>query len=105
MSWLFLLVAGLLEVAWAVGLKFIGLDRILVLAGTVAAMILSIGLLAMAVRTIPLGTAYAVWTGIGVVGTVFLGTICFGEPLTFTRIVCVGLVLVGILGLKLTSCP
>ena len=104
MTWLVLLVAGLLEVAWAIGLKYTeGFTRFWPTVGTVAAMLASIGLLGLAMRTLPVGTAYAVWTGIGAVGTVLFGIILFGEPATVARLVCVGLILAGIVGLKLTA--
>ncbi|MYZ51615.1 quaternary ammonium compound efflux SMR transporter SugE [Malikia spinosa] len=104
MTWLVLFVAGLLEVAWAIGLKYTeGFTRFWPTAGTVAAMVASIGLLGLAMRTLPVGTAYAVWTGIGAVGTVLFGIILFGEPATVARLVCVGLILAGIVGLKLTA--
>ena len=104
MTWLVLLVAGLLEVAWAIGLKYTeGFSRFWPTVGTVAAMVASIGLLGLAMRTLPVGTAYAVWTGIGAVGTVLFGIILFGEPATVARLVCVGLILAGIVGLKLTA--
>ena len=104
MTWLVLLVAGLLEVGWAIGLKYTdGFTRFWPTVGTVAAMVASIGLLGLAMRTLPVGTAYAVWTGIGAVGTVLFGIILFGEPATVARLACVGLILVGIVGLKLTA--
>ncbi|OGB71094.1 quaternary ammonium compound-resistance protein SugE [Malikia spinosa] len=104
MTWLVLFVAGLLEVAWAIGLKYTeGFTRFWPTVGTVAAMVASIGLLGLAMRTLPVGTAYAVWTGIGAVGTVLFGIILFGEPATVARLVCVGLILAGIVGLKLTA--
>ena len=104
MTWLVLLVAGLLEVAWAIGLKYTeGFTRFWPTVGTVAAMVASVGLLGLAMRTLPVGTAYAVWTGIGAVGTVLFGIILFGEPATVARLACVGLILVGIVGLKLTA--
>ena len=104
MTWLVLFVAGLLEVALAIGLKYTeGFTRFWPTAGTVAAMVASIGLLGLAMRTLPVGTAYAVWTGIGAVGTVLFGIILFGEPATVARLVCVGLILAGIVGLKLTA--
>ena len=104
MTWLVLFVAGLLEVAWAIGLKYTeGFTRFWPTVGTVAAMVASIGLLGLAMRTLPVGTAYAVWTGIGAVGTVLFGIILFGEPATVARLVCVGRILAGIVGLKLTA--
>lgn len=104
MTWLVLFVAGLLEVAWAIGLKYTeGFTRFWPTVGTVAAMVASIGLLGLAMRTLPVGTAYAVWTGIGAVGTVLFGIILFGEPATVARLACVGLIVAGIVGLKLTA--
>jgi len=104
MSWILLFIAGLFEVAWAIGLKYTeGFTRFWPSAGTLAAMTLSIVLLGLAMRTLPVGTAYAVWTGIGAVGTVILGIVLFAEPATAARLACVGLIVAGILGLKLTS--
>ena len=104
MAWMILVVAGLLEVGWAVGLKYTeGFTRLWPTVGTVGAMVLSVGLLGLAMRTLPVGTAYAVWTGIGALGTVILGMVLFGEPATVARLVCVGLILAGIVGLKLTA--
>jgi len=104
MYWLILLVAGLFEVAWAVGLKYTeGFTRLVpsVLTGT--AMVISIVLLAIATKKLPLGTAYAVWTGIGAVGAVTLGIVLFGESAQPLRLLCVGLIVAGIVGLKLTA--
>jgi quaternary ammonium compound-resistance protein SugE len=104
MAWLVLVVAGLFEVGWAIGLKYTeGFSRPWPTVGTVAAMVISVGLLGLAMRTLPVGTAYAVWTGIGAVGTVVLGMVLFHEPATVARLTCVGLILAGIVGLKLTS--
>lgn len=104
MAWIILLLAGLLEIAWAVGLKVSdGLTRPLPAALTIAAMIVSMALLAVAVRTLPLGTAYAVWTGIGAVGTVLLGILLFGESVSPVRLVCITLIVVGIVGLHVTE--
>ncbi|MDP3625376.1 MAG: quaternary ammonium compound efflux SMR transporter SugE [Hydrogenophaga sp.] len=104
MNWLLLVVAGLFEIVWAIGLKHThGFTRLWPTLGTVSAMVVSIGLLGLAMRSLPVGTAYAVWTGIGAVGTVLLGMVFFGEPATFPRLVSVGLILAGILGLKLTA--
>ena len=104
MAWLFLLVAGLCEVAWAIGLKYTeGFSRLLPMIGTVAAMAASIGLLGIALKSLPVGTAYAVWTGIGTVGTTTLGIYLFNEPATLLRLSCIGLILAGIVGLKITS--
>lgn len=102
MAWVVLFVAGLLEVGWAVGLKYTeGFTRLWPTVGTVVSMVLSMGLLGIALRTLPVGTAYAVWTGIGTVGTVVLGIALFGEPASAMRLACVGLILAGIVGLKL----
>jgi len=102
MAWLTLIVAGLLEIVWAIGLKYTqGFTRLTPSIITIAAMILSIGLLGLAVRTLPIGTAYAVWTGIGTVGTVFVGIAALGESAAPVRLLCVALIVVGIIGLKL----
>jgi quaternary ammonium compound-resistance protein SugE len=101
MAWVMLFVAGLLEVGWAVGLKYThGFTRLWPTLGTVVALVGSMTLLGLAVRTLPLGTAYAVWTGIGTVGTAILGIALFHEPATFIRIVCIALIVGGIIGLK-----
>lgn len=104
MAWILVFVAGLFETAWAVGLKYTeGFTRpipSLFVAATLAA---SMGLLAWAMRTLPVGTAYAVWTGIGAVGAAILGMILFREPATPARIFCLTLIVAGIIGLKLTS--
>ena len=103
MAWLVLVVAGLFEVAWAIGLKYTeGFSRVWPSTLTVAAMVVSVVLLGWAMKTLPVGTAYAVWTGIGAVGTVILGIVLFGEPASVARLVCIGLILAGIVGLKLT---
>jgi quaternary ammonium compound-resistance protein SugE len=101
-SWLVLLIAGLFEVGWAVGLKA-AQGRIGVLALTGAAMVASVALLYLAMRNLPLGTAYAVWTGIGAVGTVIVGILMFDESTDAIRLACIGLILVGILGLKFAT--
>jgi quaternary ammonium compound-resistance protein SugE len=104
MSWYLLAVAGLFEVAWAIGLEYSeGLSRPLPTLGTVVALAISMILLAKAVETLPVGTAYAVWTGIGAVGTATLGIVLFDEPLTLSRVGFVGLVVVGIAGLHLSG--
>ena len=104
MPWVLLVIAGLFEVTWAIGLKYTeGFSRLWPSVGTLAAMGLSVVLLGIAMRSLPVGTAYAVWTGIGAVGTVILGIVLFGEPATAARLLCVGLIVAGILGLKLTS--
>jgi quaternary ammonium compound-resistance protein SugE len=102
MAWMVLLLAGLFEVAWAVGMTYTaGFTRPLPTLATLMAMIASVLLLEHAVRTLPLGTAYAVWTGIGVIGTVLLGVLLFREPLGAARLMCLGLILAGIIGLRL----
>jgi quaternary ammonium compound-resistance protein SugE len=104
MAWIFLIVAGLLEIGWAIGLKYTeGFTRLWPSIGTVAAMIVSLGFLGLALKTLPVGTAYAVWTGVGTVGTAILGMILFGESAAVARLVCIGLILAGIVGLKLVS--
>ncbi len=103
MAWLYLLVAGLLEVGWAIGLKYTdGFTRLWPTVGTVISMLLSVGFLGLALKTLPVGTGYAVWTGIGTVGTVILGIALLGEPATVMRLACVGLIVAGIIGLKLS---
>ena len=104
MAWVVLVVAGGFEVVWAIGLKYTdGFTRLWPSVGTVAAMVASVVLLAWAMKTLPVGTAYAVWTGIGAVGTVILGIALFGEAATFARLACVGLIVAGIVGLKLVT--
>ena len=104
MAWVLLFFAGLFEVAWAIGLKYTGgFTRVWPTAGTVLAMIASVVLLALAVRTLPIGTAYAVWTGIGAAGTVTLGIVLFGEPATAARLFFVAMIVTGIVGLKLVT--
>jgi len=104
MAWLILIAAGLTEIGWAVGLKYTqGFTRPLPTALTLTAMVVSLWLLGLAVRTLPLGTAYAVWTGIGTVGTAALGIVLFNEPATTVRLVCVGLIVSGIVGLKVVT--
>jgi len=104
MAWIVLVVAGLFEVCWAIGLKYTdGFSRLWPSVGTVAAMAASVVLLGWSMRSLPVGTAYAVWTGIGAVGTVLLGLVLFDEPATVARLGCVGLILAGIVGLKLTA--
>lgn len=101
MSWVLLVVAGLFEIMWAVGLKFTdGFTRFWPSVGTVIALVISFGLLGLAAKSLPIGTAYAVWTGIGAAGTVICGIVFLGDPLTATRLVCVGLILAGVVGLK-----
>jgi len=104
MAWIVLVVAGVFEVVWAIGLKYTdGFTRLWPSVGTAAAMIASVVLLAWAMKTLPVGTAYAVWTGIGAVGTVILGIALFGEAATLARLACVGLIVAGIVGLKLVT--
>ena len=103
-AWLILLVAGLCEVGWAVGLKYTeGFSRLWPSAATLAAMVASVVLLGCSLKVLPLGTAYAVWTGIGAVGTALLGMYLFGESRESLRLVCIGLIVAGIVGLKLVS--
>ncbi len=103
-SWFFLLLAGFFEIVWAVELKLSqGFTRPVPTIATIAAISLSMGCMALALKTIPMGTAYAVWTGIGAVGTVVVGMTLFGEPREALRLVCIGLIVIGIAGLKLTS--
>ena len=104
MAWIILIIAGLFEIGWAVGLKFTdGFTRLVPTGLTLMSMIISLGLLGLALRTLPLGTAYAVWTGVGTVGTAILGIALFGEPAQAMRLVCIGLIVAGIVGLKLVS--
>jgi quaternary ammonium compound-resistance protein SugE len=104
MAWFVLVIAGLFEVCWAIGLKYTdGFSRLWPSVGTVAAMAASVVLLGWSMRSLPVGTAYAVWTGIGAVGTVLLGLVLFDEPATVARLGCVGLILAGIVGLKITA--
>ena len=104
MAWVVLFVAGLLEIAWAVGLKYTeGLTRLWPTVATGVAMLGSIGLLAVALRSLPLGTAYAIWTGIGTVGTAVLGMVLLREPVNAIRLLCIALILAGIVGLRIAS--
>ena len=104
MAWIYLLVASLFEIGWAVGLKYTqGFTRLWPSVCTLTAMVASMGCLALAVRTIPVGTGYAIWTGIGAVGTATLGILLFAEPFTASRVVCLLLIVSGIVGLKLTA--
>lgn len=101
LPWLFLLFAGLTEIGWAIGLKYTqGFTRLWPSVFTVMAMILSFYLLSQALKSLPIGTAYAIWTGIGAVGTAILGMVLFGEPKTTMRLVCIALIVAGIVGLK-----
>lgn len=104
MTWIILILAGLLEVVWAVGLKYTdGFTRLVPSALTVAAMAGSVGLLGLALRTLPLGTAYAIWTGIGTVGTVIYGIVMLNEPASAVRLACIAMIVGGIIGLKVTT--
>ena len=104
MAWILLILAGLFAIGWAIGLKCTeGFTRPLPTSLTVIAMVISIFLLGLAVRTLPLGTAYAIWTGIGTVGTVILGIVLFAEPATAVRIGCIAMIVSGIVGLKLAT--
>jgi quaternary ammonium compound-resistance protein SugE len=104
MAWLILFFAGLLEIGWAIGLKYTeGFTKLMPTVLTGASMVASVVLLGIAMRTLPLGTAYAVWTGIGTVGTVILGIVLFAEPATAMRLGCIALIVAGIAGLKLTA--
>ncbi|NVN88615.1 MAG: quaternary ammonium compound efflux SMR transporter SugE [Rhodopseudomonas sp.] len=104
MAWLLLLSAGLMEVGWAVGLKYTeGFTRLWPSVLTLASMAASMALLGLALKTLPMGTAYAVWTGIGAVGTAILGIVLLGEPAGAIRLACIGLIVAGIFGLKLAS--
>ena len=104
MSWIILFFAGLFEVGWAVGLKYTdGFSRPLPTALTIAAMAISLGLLGLAMKELPLGTAYAIWTGVGAVGTVIAGIILFGESMALIRLVSVALIITGLIGLKVSA--
>ena len=104
MAWTILFVAGLMEIGWAIGLKYTeGFSRLVPSVLTLACMLASIVLLGLAVKTLPIGTAYAVWTGIGAVGTAALGIILFGEPATAFRLASIGLIVAGIAGLKFVT--
>ena len=104
MAWIYLIIAALFETGWAVGLKYTqGFSRLWPTVWTVAAMLASFFFLAQAVKTIPVGTGYAIWTGIGAVGTAAFGIILFSESASLARLLCIGLIVAGIIGLKLTS--
>jgi quaternary ammonium compound-resistance protein SugE len=104
MAWLLLLIAGLLETGWAVGLKYTeGFTRLVPSVLTLSCMAASVGMLGLALKTLPMGTAYAVWTGIGAVGTAILGIALFGDPAGIARLACIGLIVAGIVGLKLAT--
>ncbi len=104
MAWLLLLVAGLLEIGWAIGLKYTeGFTRRWPSVFTGAAMVGSVVLLGIAMKSLPVGTSYAVWVGVGAIGTAILGIVLFGEPATAMRLACIGLIVSGIIGLKLVA--
>lgn len=104
MNWAILVVAGLFEIGWAIGLKYLeGFTRLWPTVGTVLSMIISVGLLGLAMKALPVGTAYAVWVGVGAIGTALLGIILFKEPATAARLLSLALILAGIVGLKLSS--
>jgi quaternary ammonium compound-resistance protein SugE len=104
MAWVTLFIAGLFEVGWAIGLKYTeGFTKLWPTVLTVLSMILSLGLLGLALKTLPVGTAYAIWTGVGTVGTAILGMFLFGESTAALRLACIALIVTGILGLKLVT--
>ena len=104
MAWLFLIIAGIFEVVWAIGLKYTeGFTKMLPTLITLLGMAISFYFLSMAVKTLPIGTAYAIWTGIGAAGAVILGIVLFGEPKSMLRLMFVAFILIGIIGLKATS--
>jgi len=104
MAWLYLLVAGVLEIGWAIGVKYTdGFTRLWPSLGTLACMAGSIALYGMALKTLPVGTAYAVWAGIGAVGTALLGIALLGDPASLARLACIGLIVAGLVGLKLVT--
>lgn len=104
MKWVILTIAGLFEVGWAIGLKYTaGFTRLWPTVGTVLSMIISLWLLGIAIKSLPVGTAYAVWVGVGVVGTVVFGIVLFGEPVNIARLISIALIVAGIMGLKLAT--
>jgi len=104
MAWVYLVIAGLFEMGWAIGLKYTeGFTKLVPTSLTVLAMVISVALLGLALRDLPVGTGYAVWTGIGTVGTALLGMYLFGDPATVARLACIGLIVAGIVGLKVVS--
>ena len=104
MNWLILILAGIFEMGWAVGLKYTdGFTRLWPTVGTLLAMLISLGLLGIAMKSLPVGTAYAIWVGVGALGTAILGIVLFGEPATAGRLLSLGLILAGIIGLKLAT--
>jgi quaternary ammonium compound-resistance protein SugE len=104
MAWIILILAGILEIGWAIGLKYTeGFTKLVPTVLTAGSMVASVVLLGLAMRTLPLGTAYAIWTGIGTVGTVILGIVLFAEPATAVRLGCIALIVTGIAGLKFAA--
>lgn len=104
MQWLFLVIAGFFEMGWAIGLKYSqGFTKLVPSVFTISGMVASFFFLSLALKSLPLGTAYAIWTGIGTVGTVILGIVLFKEPMGTMRLVCIGFIIIGIAGLKLVS--
>jgi quaternary ammonium compound-resistance protein SugE len=104
MAWTYLIIAGLLEIVWAIGLKYTeGFTKLVPSLITGVALVASMLFLALALRTVPVGTGYAIWTGIGAVGTAILGIVLFAEPATLARLGCIGLIVAGIVGLKLVT--
>lgn len=104
MEWIYLVVAGIFEVGWAIGLKYsYGFTRIMPSALTIVGMLASFYFLSLSLKSLPLGNAYAIWTGIGTLGTVILGIVLFGEPFNIMRIICIIFIVAGIIGLKLIS--
>ena len=104
MNWAILVVAGLFEVGWAIGLKYTqGFTRFWPTVWTVLSMIVSVGLLGLAMKALPVGTAYSVWVGVGAIGTIIFGIVLFGEPASAGRLISVALILAGIVGLKLST--
>ena len=104
MAWIYLLVAGLFEVVWAIGLKYTeGWTRLWPSVGTLAAMVVSVWCLSQSLRSIPIGTGYAIWTGIGAVGAAALGIVLFGDSASWPRLLCIGLLVSGVIGLKVVG--
>lgn len=104
MNWIILFVAGLFEIGWAIGLKYTdGFTRLWPTIGTVLSMMISLGLLGIAMKALPVGTAYAVWVGVGAVGTATLGILLLGEPVNLLRLLSLALIVAGIIGLKLAT--
>lgn len=104
MNWFILVLAGIFEIGWAVGLKYTeGFTRLWPTLGTVLAMVISLGLLGIAMKSLPMGTAYAIWVGVGAIGTATLGIVLLGEPANAGRLLSLGLIFAGIIGLKLTT--